>query len=203
MRVIGDDQGVAVISSSGAVVWLCLSDTDAPSIFERLVYPDGGGALELQPALPFTSTSRYLREATVLETIFTTAGGVVRLIDAMTRPGRELTRRVVGVSGLVPMRWRLRPRPGYAGDGAGLERRGDAVVVDCPNGPLALMTWAAGRPRCRSDRAWGHFSVRRDQRALLALTTPVDEPLATPTMSEVEARLDATIASASTFPRVA
>ena len=193
MKAIGDARNAVVISSTGAIVWLCLPDFDSPNVFARMVYEDGGGALELQPALPFTSTQRYLQEPSVLETTFRTSRGVVRLIDSMTVPGRELARRIVGVSGLVPMRWRMRPKFGFAADGTGLELRENAVVGTCSGATLALATWDAGRPRCRPDRAWGHFSVQHDQRALLALTSAPGEMPGVPVRGEVAARLDAAI----------
>jgi hypothetical protein len=64
---------------------------------------------------------RYLPETNVLETTFATSAGQVRLTDAMTLPAgelspyRELIRRVDGLAGIVPLRWRLEPRFGYGG----------------------------------------------------------------------------------------
>lgn len=56
----------------------------------------------------------------MLETTFTTAGGTVRVTDALTlpdtsslAPARELVRRIEGIAGSVPMRWSVQPRFGY------------------------------------------------------------------------------------------
>ena len=71
------------------------------------------------PSVAYDTKRRYLPETNVLETTFTTAGGIVRVTDAMTlplrglTPYRELARRVDGVAGEVPMRWVVEPRFEY------------------------------------------------------------------------------------------
>ena len=70
--------------------------------------------MELCPEIPFKVERSYMPDTNVLQTIFVTDSGCVRVTDAMTlpaglAPGRG--RRVVeGLSGRVPLHWSVEPR---------------------------------------------------------------------------------------------
>src|SRR5579884_1442522 len=116
---IGDSRSVALVGLDGTIDWMCLPELDAPSAFAAILDPERGGRFVLQPAVPFTVERRYLERTNVLETTFETEAGSVRLTDALTidssqaAPWRELVRKVEGLSGSVPMRWRVEPRFDY------------------------------------------------------------------------------------------
>src|SRR5947209_10000955 len=127
---IGDGRTLALVATDGAIDWLCLPELDSASVFGALLDPAGGGRFELTPSVPFTSERRYLDRTNVLETTFRTADGMVRVTDAFTRPagesppGVELVRRIEGLSGAVPLRWRIEPQV----ESARIERHGDVHV---------------------------------------------------------------------------
>jgi GH15 family glucan-1,4-alpha-glucosidase len=134
----------------------------------------------------------------VLETTFVTAAGVVRLIDAMTLPAsglapyRELVRRVEGLSGAVPIRWRVEPRFRYATAPVRLGRRSGVPVVISGRDALAVRSWDAGEAEAGDGAIRGMFVAREGTVALVALSAAHQEPLVLPARDDVEQRLEAT-----------
>ena len=119
--LIGDCRTAALVSRTGSIDWLCLPNFSSPSVFARLLDP-AGGCFSICPRDPFTVTRRYVEGAAVLETIFETKHGVVRLLDALSvldgvrslAPMREVLRVVEGCSGQVAMTAAIDLRPNYA-----------------------------------------------------------------------------------------
>ena len=195
---IGDGRALALVATDGAIDWLALPALDSATVFAAVLDPDRGGSFTLCPREPFATARRYVPDTNVLETTFTTATGTVRVVDALTLPGREglapsreLARRVVGVSGTVPMRWRVDARFGYATAGRRV-RGGGVPVVESGADALAVLSWEAGAPERAGDVVEGHFAVGQGQRSLVALSAARGEPLVFPARDEVERRLDAT-----------
>jgi GH15 family glucan-1,4-alpha-glucosidase len=198
--LIGDGRTTALVARHGSIDWLCLPNTDSPSVFGALLDADHGGRFELAPEIPYDVRRRYLAATNVLETTFLTDRGTVRVTDAMTlplsglSPFRELTRRVEATSGRVPLRWCVEPRFGYAAWPARLERRGHIPVVTARGDAVALCSWEAGIPRCEGTSITARFEAQEGTRALLVLAAAHQEPLVLPTRAEAERRLDLTIA---------
>jgi GH15 family glucan-1,4-alpha-glucosidase len=191
---VGDGRTAALIARDGSIDWLCLPDLDSPSTFGALLDAEAGGRVELRPEAPFEATRRYLPETNVLETTFSTADGTVRITDAMTLPTgglapyREVARRVEGVSGEMPMRWRAEPRPAY-GTAVGIERRAGVPVVTCGTDALAVLAWDAGEPEVADGAIGSRFVVKEGNEALLVLAASHQEPLVFPAGDESRARL--------------
>jgi GH15 family glucan-1,4-alpha-glucosidase len=196
---IGDGRTVGLVSSQGSIDWLCLPDLDSASVFGGILDAERGGSFSLAPEIPFTSARRYVPDTNVLETVFETETGTVRVTDALLlpdaglSPARELARRVDGISGEVPMRWRVEARFGYAGQRLRLGSRAGTPVIEAGKDALAACAWAAGSPAVEDAAVSGSFRTGRGSRSLLALTAAHQEPLVLPRRDEVEARLDSTV----------
>jgi len=193
---LGDGRTVALVGLDGSIDWLCLPDLDSPSVFGALLDAENGGSFEVAPRDSCLSSRRYLEDSNVLETTFETAEGTVRLTDALTlprskrSPGRELARRVQGVSGRVHMRWRARPRFGYGRTPTRLSGGEGDVLARGEGVSVRLSTWDAGRPEVSADAVEAHFELAAGESGLIVLTAG-DDPEA-PAREAAESRLERT-----------
>ncbi|MGH9076141.1 MAG: glycoside hydrolase family 15 protein [Acidimicrobiales bacterium] len=138
--LIGDLQTAALVGFDGSIDWLCLPRFDSGSCFANLLGEPAHGRWQLAPAAEVTSRARRYRGSTlVLETEWSTAGGVVRVVDFM--PPRQVHPRVVrlveGVEGSVDMRLELVIRFDY-GEEVPWVRRTEAGLR-ATAGPDALL----------------------------------------------------------------
>jgi GH15 family glucan-1,4-alpha-glucosidase len=133
----------------------------------------------------------------VLETTYRTAGGVVRVTEALTLqdggllPWIELARRVEGVEGSVRLEWRVEPRFDWGRIPPRIVRRGGLLVAEGSGLQLGVHSWGAGEPQPEEDAVSGSFELGAEETALLALVATHDQPLPAPLRDHVEARLDA------------
>jgi GH15 family glucan-1,4-alpha-glucosidase len=119
--MIGDMRTAALVGLDGGIDWCCLPRFDSGSVFAALLDPDRGGTWAIRPAVPWTSTQRYLPRTNILETTFTTGEGVVSVTDFMpvgedgrpSEPHPEIHRHLRGRRGRVPMEMVFMPRFEY------------------------------------------------------------------------------------------
>ncbi len=197
---IGDGRTVALVAWDGSIDWLCLPDLDSPSVFGGLLDARRGGRFELAPEGPFTVDRRYLSDTNVLETAFIAAEGVARVTDAMLlpddrlAPGRELVRKIDGVSGRVGFRWRVEPRFGYDGQRTSIGTRSGTPVASAGGDAVAVCSWDAGEPVLGAGAIEGRFQTAAGSSSLIALAAAHQEPLVLPPRGAVERRLRSTVA---------
>src|SRR5438093_2630565 len=195
---VGDGRTVALVARDGTIDWLCLPDLDSPSVFGALLDSERGGRFVLAPESVSGTERRYLPGTNVLETTFTTTTGIVRVTDAMTLPTaglspyRELARRIDGLAGDVPVRWRVEPRFGYASAATRIERRAGVPIATAGRDAIAVCSFGAGEATMSDGAIAGDFTSRAGTSSLLVLSAAHQEPLVLPTRRDVEARLKAT-----------
>ena len=80
---VGDGKTLALIAPDGAVAWWCVPDLDSPPLFDSLLDSSHGGFCTLQPVEGFHVERQYRENSNVLETVFTTASGAVRVTEAL------------------------------------------------------------------------------------------------------------------------
>ncbi|UFS69184.1 glycoside hydrolase family 15 protein [Geomonas sp. RF6] len=119
---IADCSCTALVSRDGSVDWCCIPRVDSPSCFGRLLGWQTGGFFRIAPLAPYRVRRSYLQHTLILETVFTTESGSVRLLDLFPVGGgrvmqsyQQLLRIVEGVEGEVPVRVTIVPRFDYGG----------------------------------------------------------------------------------------
>jgi GH15 family glucan-1,4-alpha-glucosidase len=204
---IGDGRTVALIGTRGQVDWMPLPGLGDLPVFGRLLDDDNGGCIELEPVSPYEMARRYLPDTNVLETTFTTAGGVARVTDALVTgiagrlPWAELARRVDGVEGSMAFRWRVRPGTSLQTASPWIETRADHAAV-LRSGDTTVAVVGEGHGPVEPDPTGvpvpslsGAFEVDEGSRRLLIVVATHDEPLHLPVPANVDRGIDRTIES--------
>jgi GH15 family glucan-1,4-alpha-glucosidase len=197
--VIGDGRTAALVARDGAVDWLCLPNFDSPSVFARILDAERGGSFTLAPAEKYESERRYEDDSNVLETVFRTASGTVRVQDAMTLPQgdalvplRELVRRVECLSGRVEMRFRLEPSFDFGRARTWFRREGSHWVTSSGTEAMGCAFWGVGDTELVEAGVEGMATLETGQSTLIALTAAHCEPLLLAGRADAEARLEQT-----------
>ncbi|MCK7621911.1 glycoside hydrolase family 15 protein [Streptomyces sp. RS10V-4] len=114
--LIGDLQTAALVGRDGSIDWLCLPRFDSPACFAALVGGRDNGHWTLAPRSPEArSTRAYRGDSLILDTVWKTPEGAVRVTDFMPQRDRmpDVVRVVEGLRGRVEMRGVLRLRFDY------------------------------------------------------------------------------------------
>jgi GH15 family glucan-1,4-alpha-glucosidase len=187
--LLADCNSAALVARDGSIDWLCLPRYDSDALFARILDPEAGH-WSIRPAGEYRVERRYVPGSLVVETTFTTAGGAVRVRDAMAfAPGQrghdlghdaphEVLRSVEGVSGSVELVMELVPRPEY-----GLVRPLIRVVdggARTFGGRNRIEVASAVPLELRDAGLYAHFAVREDQRLGFAIAWAAPERRAAP-----------------------
>ncbi|GHF72342.1 glucoamylase [Streptomyces mashuensis] len=178
--LIGDLQTAALVGRDGSVDWLCLPRFDSAACFAALLGTEENGHWRLAPAGAGDCTRRaYVEDTLVLESVWETAHGTVKVTDFMPQRDRapDLVRIVEGVSGRVPMLSVVRLRFDY-GNIVPWVRRSDGhrVAVAGPDS-----AWLRSEPEVHTygeDRSTrSEFTVAAGEKVAFVLTWhPSHEP---------------------------
>ncbi|AGP58820.1 glycoside hydrolase family 15 protein [Streptomyces rapamycinicus] len=178
--LIGDHQTAALISRHGSIDWLCLPRFDSPACFAALLGDRDNGHWRLAPKGAGACTRRgYLDDSLVLESVWETETGTVKVIDFMPQRDRapDVVRIVEGVSGSVEMLGVLRLRFDYGRVVPWVRRTdGHRIAIAGPDS-----VWLRSEPEVRtygedfSTRS--EFTVSAGDRVAFVLTWhPSHEP---------------------------
>jgi GH15 family glucan-1,4-alpha-glucosidase len=199
--LLGDGRTVALVAGDGRVDWWPVPTMDSPPGFAAVLDPERGGYLDLRPAATeFTSTRRYLPDTNVLETTFHTDTGSVRVTDALSvgaagpLPWGELSRRIEGVDGTVPMTWTVAPGTRFDSCQPWTETHDGGISIHLGDQHFAVLSFDVGDPNVTVDTVSGEFSSTAGSCGLLVVTSADAEPLFLPDRRDLDHHLDRSIA---------
>lgn len=181
--LIGDTRTAALVSSEGAVDWLCAPHFDSDPVFGRLVGGSEAGTFRAGPASASSTlvTRRYRPHTATLETVWDTGGAQLTLTEGMVAevagrllPATMLVRRLTAQHGPVDVTIDFDPRFGEARRPPRSVRRGHILVCSRNSLAVALETQPdVGIEAGRSTKVW----VTPDQPLTLVLALAHREPL--------------------------
>jgi alpha,alpha-trehalase len=124
---LSDTHTAALVGPDGAVEWWCTPRFDGPAVCARILDREAGGAVEVTVDGAGPPTRWYRAESLVVESLFASPTGSVRVVDFLAlegppdrqdddeelRPARRLVRLVRCSSGSADVSVRLDLRPDY------------------------------------------------------------------------------------------
>ena len=169
--MIGDCQTAALVGKDGSIDWLCVPRFDSPACFAALLGSPENGRWLLAPSGGVQRvTRRYRADTLVLETVFETPEGAVRVIDFM--PPRteavDIVRIVEGVRGRVEMLMDLTIRFEYGSLVPWVRHVHDGISAVA--GPDALHLHTSVEVRGEDFHTVSCFTVSPQQRIPFTLT---------------------------------
>jgi GH15 family glucan-1,4-alpha-glucosidase len=185
--IIGNCETVALVGCDGSIDWLGLPRFDSAACFAALLGEPAHGRWLIAPADTSARATRgYCGDTLVLETVFRTASGAVRLTDFMIRRegAADVFRVVAGLEGEVAMRMELIARFDYGSIVPWVSKQDDGRL-QLIAGPDRLMLDAPVETRGEDRRTLADFAVAAGETVSFCLTwspsycpAPPTEPIA-------------------------
>jgi GH15 family glucan-1,4-alpha-glucosidase len=178
--LLSDCHSSALVRNDGSIDWYCTPRFDSPSIFARLLDPDGGHWSIRPVANGAESERHYLDDSLVLRTVFHTDAGSVALTDALAfekgarghevgiRVPHILLRHVEGLKGTVDLMLEFVPRLEYGLTTPLLTETEGGLVVH--GGPVELHLITNCPLEISDNRATARFQVQAGEMVDFVLT---------------------------------
>ena len=168
--LIGDCETAALVSREGSIDWLCWPSFSSPACFAALVGTCDHGFWKIAPAGKVKASRRQYREGTlIVETVFETAEGEVRVTDFMPprRRHSQLVRTVRGERGKVAMRMDLAIRFDYGRTIPWVTSNSELRAV---SGSDMIVLHTKAPTRGEGNRTVSEFAVRKGETVAFTLT---------------------------------
>ena len=208
---VSDCHTSALIAPEGAVEWLCMPRFDAPSVFGAILDRDAGSMRIGPPGVRAPLARRYLPGTLILETTWTTEGGWLVVLDALTitewaPSGREdrgmsrpetqheadktLVRIATCIDGEVEVELDCRPGFEYGAHAAAWEPAPDGELK-ASGGTQSVNLATDIEPAIEGERVTGGLTLQEGQSCYAAICWD-EEGGAPRSAPEAQERLEAT-----------
>lgn len=206
--IIGNCRTAALVSRQGSIDWCCFPDFHSPAIFSALLDRVKGGCFSITPLEDYASSQQYIPDTNVLETVFTTDSGRVKLIDAFVAtteehktlalfPDHEILRILEGSAGVVRLKMEFAPSVFYGKSPGCLQDNGKLGVrffwKECSF--HLVTTLPAESIKVMRNKAETCFEIKKGERFLFSMSCCTQSPAIVPELQHSGlARLWRTIA---------
>lgn len=194
---IGEGRSVALIAPDGSIDWWCAPNLDSPPLFDRILDSGIGGYFQLEPNKPYTVERRYRKDSNILETSFKTDTGSVLITESINStlagrlPWSELARRIEGIEGEVVLNLRLRFGTAAETRSPWLAETAQGTVFHIADLMAMLRTSEDIQlTHCDDERVEGKVTTFAGSSSLVALLATEKEPLAVPTLTAIDERIE-------------
>jgi GH15 family glucan-1,4-alpha-glucosidase len=181
--LLGDTRTAALVSSAGAIDWMCAPRFDGEPLFGRLIGGPDAGTFRMGPAqhdAPVV-TRRYRASSATVETTWAIDGARLTLTEGMVAdvagallPTTMLVRRLEAEGGAVDVEIELTPRLGEKREAPQTSTRAGSTV--CTWGHLAIAITSDGAAPVRVD-ATTSLRIDPGQPVTVVLAVADREPL--------------------------
>jgi len=191
--LIGNCRSAALVSKLGSIDWCCLPEFHSPAIFSALLDSGKGGFFSIAPDSAFSSSQKYLEDTNVVETVFTTKEGTVKLIDAFVAateeekqlslfPDHEMLRIVQCTSGSMSLKMEFAPTLFYGKNPASLinNKKLGIKFSRKENNFVLLTTLPEAELHVRNNKASAHFSIEKGHSAVFSFSCSRQSPAVLP-----------------------
>ena len=168
--LIGDCHTAALVGADGSMDWLCFPRFDSPACFAALLGTPEHGRWKIAPRAKIKSVRRRYRDQTLmLETVFETASGVVRLTDFMPASDKrwDVVRILEGIAGKVKLDMELIVRFDYGSVIPWVRRCGKVLLMTA--GPDTLELRSSLTVTGENMKTVAQFTVAKGRREWFSL----------------------------------
>jgi GH15 family glucan-1,4-alpha-glucosidase len=191
--LIGNCRSAALVNKYGSIDWCCLPEFHSPAVFAALLDREKGGCLSIAPTGNFHSFQRYISDTNVVETVFQTNGGEVKLTDAFVAtteeekkrslfPDHEILRMVQCTSGTMQLGMEFSPTLFYGKRRAELEDNKKLGIKFSwkENSFVLLTTLPIEQIHVGQSKASAQFILRERESALFSFSCSRQSPAVLP-----------------------
>jgi GH15 family glucan-1,4-alpha-glucosidase len=196
--VLTDGRTCALIALDGGIDWWPVPTLDSFPVCAALLAAESGGRLSVAPISASEVERQYVARTNVLESVFTTADGSVRVTSALNMassgrlPWTELAMRIEGLTGDVAMEWTYSANTRFDEASCTSAIEQGIPVVRCGTRTVATLFDGESDVAMAPNKVSATFAVKPGMKVVLALLASDAEPVFVPKLTDIDARIDDT-----------
>src|SRR5690606_6309568 len=164
--LISNCHSSALVGKNGSIDWLCFPCFDSAACFASLLGSRDHGNWQIAPIEEYEVSRRYYEDTMVLETIFETKSGSIKLIDCMLMEtdNPTLVRTVEGIDGRVELDFEITIRFDYGSIIPWVRKLPQGFGINAVAGPEAVIIYSPVQLHGKNMHTAASFEVNAGER---------------------------------------